>query len=74
MDAADNNSPAPTVRRFFLGAAVIGCLLLAVASVIPTFLGAEAAKEWFLSLWGAMAGGLPAGRAGSRRASGLPRS
>jgi len=58
MDAADNNSPAPTVRRFFLGAAVIGCLLLAVASVIPTFLGAEAAKEWFLSLWGAVAWGL----------------
>ena len=58
MDAADDSRPVASLRRFFLWGSVIGCLVLAVLSVIPTFLGSEAAKEWFLSPWGAAAWGL----------------
>ena len=58
MDAADDSRPMGSVRRFLLLGAVIGCLVLAVLSVIPTFLGPDAAKRWFLSPLGAAAWGI----------------
>ncbi len=42
-----------STRRFFLRAAVIGCLGLAVLCAIPTFFGLETAEAWFVSPFGA---------------------
>jgi hypothetical protein len=42
-----------STRRFFLLAAVVGCLAMAILCVVPTFFGPDKATEWFVSPFGA---------------------
>ena len=50
---AMNTQSASATRRFFLWTAVIGCLVLAVLSVIPTSFGPAKAEQLFMSPFGA---------------------
>ena len=50
---ATDTKPGSATRRFLLWAALVGCLVMAVVCVIPTFLGPEAAEAWFVSPFGA---------------------
>ena len=50
---ATDTKLASATRRFFLRAAVVGCLVMALVSVLPTYFGLEAAEKWFVSPFGA---------------------